>query len=225
LLNKYQPAPAPGELNSNAWAFNTSTYGGSNNTGGGVSAGNVVTGTFYSFEPVPGDRALGVQPTDNFMTPGTITLRLQNTTGGIINTLVLSYKSYTHNNENLRTGSWLEYSRDNWDYDNTANVDTSTALADASPLWKVKLRSTRLTGLALPNGSSFYLRWNIDAGASSTGSNFDEFALDDIQIVAEPVMSSQKHQEIMTQCKWLVRSSLKGTRQLLMAVLDCLVKS
>jgi hypothetical protein len=186
------PAPATGELNSNAWTINGSSgggaavFGGSQNTGGGISTGNVTAGTYYSFETTPGNRALGVQPTDVYMSPGSITLRLQNNTGTTINTVALAYKIFILNNEDLGTSCFITYSTDNLNYIPIPDIDTSVVLTESSPSWKAYLRSTRVTGISLTNGSNIYLRWVFDDPVILTGTR-DEFALDDIRIVANPV--------------------------------------
>jgi hypothetical protein len=182
--------PSAGQLNANAWSMNTSNFGGAavfgvtSNTGGGVSPGNVTAGNFYAFETSPGNRAFGIQPTDFFWSGGNLTLRMQNNTGSTIDSFAVAYKLYTLNNTNGRYNINLGFSFDNIYY-GAPIFDTTDQNADITPQWKSYLRSIMFRNLSLANGSYIYLRWSGATLVSGTGGN-DEFAIDDIKLVANP---------------------------------------
>ena len=178
-------SPVAGQLNSNAWSHGTlfwvgaSVFGGTNSSGKGLSTGNVTDVGFYSFETTPGNRTLGLQTDNSFLTN---TLRVQNNTGVTMTSLAISYKVYVLNNSDGAVYFALGYSTDNFSYTEMQS-DTSVETSDVSPVWKAHLWSVTLTGISVANGSSVYLRWpstqywNIEA---------DEIAFDDISVVANP---------------------------------------
>jgi len=192
----FQSAPSAGQLDSDAWATTgmsdgTSAFGGTATTGDfarGASVGGVTTGGFYGFDVSNGgtaDRALGLQPVGDDWTPGTITLRLQNQTGGTLTALDISYTIYVLNNAARGNTFNFAHSGDDSSYSSVGSLDfTSAAAADGSPAWVATPRSTSLTGLSIPNNAFYYLRWSGD-DAGGSGSR-DEFALDDIAITAVP---------------------------------------
>ena len=189
----FTTSPAAGQLNSNAWATTgmsdgASTFGSSYIAGDfakGTSAGGVSSGGFYAFTVGIGNNAMGVQPTGADWNPGTITLRMQNKTGGAITTLGVLYKIFVLNNEARDNSFNFSYSTDNTSYTPVAAMDYTSALAaDGSPAWKGNLRSLSLTGLSVADGDFIYIRWSgVNIGGSGSQ---DEFALDDISIVANP---------------------------------------
>jgi len=110
---------------------------------------------------------------------------MQNNTGSILNTLGLAYKALSLNNEGWANSFNFSYSTDNVTYTPVPTLDfISVAAADASPVWKAYLQSTTITGLSVTNGDYIFIRWSGD-DVSGSGSR-DEFALDDISIVANP---------------------------------------
>ncbi len=189
----FEPSPAAGRLDSDAWAT-TGMDGGSSNFGGtyttpntdftrGTSSGNVTTGGFYAFTVGTGDRGMGIQPGSDDWTPGTITLRIINNTGGDITGFNISYNVYVRNDQGRSNTFNFSYSVDNSIYTTVPELNyTSAAAADPTPAWVANARSTTITGLTLTNGSYFYFRWDgNDAGGSGSR---DEFALNDIVISA-----------------------------------------
>jgi Secretion system C-terminal sorting domain len=182
-------SPSVGQLNSNAWSFVSMTggpasvFGGTNNSGGGVSSGDVITDNFYSFETVPGNRAFGVQSSDVFWRPGNLALRLQNNTGITVSTIAVSYKYYVFNNSNGAVYHSFEFSTNNLNYW-APITDTTIEVSDVSPMWKAYYRTVIFPTETILNGSNFYFRWvgeNYNAAFSA-----DEIAFDDISVVADP---------------------------------------
>lgn len=180
-------APVAGQLDSDAWEVtglsdgNTS-YGGTHIGGDydrGGSAGGVTTGGMYSFDTGGGNSSFGIQGSGSDMTPGTITLKVDNNTGGIVNVIDLSYLIYEYNDQARLTSLNFSYSTDDVAYTPVGALDfTSTGPAAAA--WLSFNRSTQVTGLGLANGASFYLRWTIDDAGGSGGQ--DELAIDDITV-------------------------------------------
>jgi hypothetical protein len=190
----FDPAPETGELNSKAWAISgftdgTIAFNGSNTEDQdfdrGTSEGGVIDGGVYGFETTTNNFSLGVQPATGDFAPGAATLRFQNQTGAAITSLNIGYKVYVYNDEPASSSFNFSHSADNSTYTAVSGLNVvSTAAADAVPGWKAYYRVVTLTGLNIANNNYYYLRWN---GATVSGSiDFDEFALDDIVMVANP---------------------------------------
>ncbi|MFW6020296.1 MAG: hypothetical protein ACOCPM_06915, partial [Bacteroidales bacterium] len=186
-------APALGELDSRAWSINgldgaNLDFGNlqrDNNFSKGASPGGAGSGGIYAFEVEPQNQAFGFQQTSDIFTPGEIILKIYNQTGVSISELALAYKIYQYNDQNRSTSLKISYSNDNHSYmpiNTLGFVSKENEAASAS--WKGNLRTTVLSGLTINDGDFFYLRWEID-DAGGSGSR-DEFALDDIQLVANP---------------------------------------
>lgn len=191
----FQPSPAAGQLDSDAWSITGLSdgplaFGGTGITGDyarGSSAGRVSTGGIYAFR-VGGadDVALGFQATDSDMNPGAITLRVVNQTGGVLNDVAVAYDIYYLNDQGRASTLNFSYSLDDAVYTSLAALDfTSPAAADSGAVWTAEKRSTTLGALNLADGGSLYLRWST-AGAGGSGSR-DELAIDNVVIaVPEP---------------------------------------
>ncbi|MFA5011874.1 MAG: kelch repeat-containing protein [Ignavibacteria bacterium] len=187
----FQTSPSSGQLNSNAWAITGMsngelTFGGSKTSDDyarGESSGGVSTGGVYAFLVGTGNRAFGIQPGGSDWTPGTAILRFQNKTGGVLTDLTISYKVYILNNENRGNSFNFSHSSDNSSYTDVTSLDlTSNDTADVSPSWKMYVRTVYISGLSIANDGYYYLRWSGDDVDGAD--NRDEFALDDIQLVA-----------------------------------------
>lgn len=192
--NGLSPINESGSLNSNAWAISgfsdgNIAFGGTSAEDGdfdeGVSTGAVTDGGVYAFETPAGNRSLGIQPATGDFVPGTITLRIQNQTGAAVTSLSFGYKAYIYNDQAASNSFNFSHSADNSTYTAVTGLNlNSTAAADAVPEWKAYYRVVTLTGLNIANSSYYYFRWS---GASVSGSvDYDEFALDDIVVVANP---------------------------------------
>jgi hypothetical protein len=194
--NGISAAPEPGELNSYSWAFTGFTDGDVNFAGesaedtvydSGSSPGGETDGGVYAFEVEPGNFALGIQPSTGNFAPGSITFRFQNQTGSIVTSLSVGYKVYVYNDEGGSNSLNLSYSSNNSTYTSATAVNhTTTAAADAVPGWKAYYKVVTITGLSIATNNYGYLRWS---GATVSGTAFDEIALDDVVIVANPTTS------------------------------------
>ncbi|HEY0356886.1 MAG TPA: T9SS type A sorting domain-containing protein, partial [Flavisolibacter sp.] len=187
--------PIDGQLNSGAWAVSGWSDGdllfNETRTAGdyarGFTLSHPATGGIYAFEPLaPGNRALGIQPGTGDWAPGTITLRLQNQTGLTLHSLGIAYKLIVYNNADRSSSFHFSYSTDNLNYIDINTLDySSPSAADASPSWILNDRTTEIKSLTILPGQYLYIRWN-SSDLSGTGSR-DEFALDDITMIANPV--------------------------------------
>jgi len=182
------PTPSAGQLNSNTWEIigfsdGDNLFGASGSSGDytrGTSAGGVSTGGLYSFDNGTG-ASMGIQPGGSDFTPGSITLRIENSTGQVINDLELAYEIWAFNDQARASFLNLEHSSDNITYTAEGAQDfTTPEVADASPVWVSESRTITLTGVDIAIGDFYYVRWSSD-DVSGSGSR-DELALDNVSI-------------------------------------------
>jgi hypothetical protein len=194
--NGFQATPTVGQLDSDAWAATgwsdgALSFGGTRTTASDYTRGNVTTaqtaGGFYSFGST--DRQLMIQPGGSDWAPGTLTLRVQNTTGSTVSYWNFAYDLFVRN-DNPRANSFnFSYSTDDISYVTTGLTSplftyTSPEAADASPAWnKIGTPSNTISAI-VPVNSYIYLRWS-GADVSGSGSR-DEFGLDNISVTAVP---------------------------------------
>ena len=194
----FQSSPTAGQLDSDSWAATGMSdgalaFGGTQTTAGtdytrGTSAGNVVPGGFYAFTVGTGNNALGIQPGNADWTPGTLTLKIQNSTGKTVSSLIISYDIYVRNDQNMANSFNFSHSANDSTYTSVGALDyTSTAAADGSPSWVQNPKNTTLTGLSIADNAFYYVRWGGDEVSGS--GKMDEFALDNINLtpVPEPI--------------------------------------
>ncbi|HEX8563292.1 MAG TPA: hypothetical protein VF676_09970 [Flavobacterium sp.] len=187
------PTAHTGQLNSSAWAISGFSDGniGFGNTSAdesdfdrGTSEGSETDGGLYAFETAPANSSLGFQPATGDFAPGSATLRFQNQTGSAITSVSVGFKVYVHNDEAGATSINFSHSADNSAYNTIGGLaTTTTATADVDPEWKAYYRVVTITGLNILNNNYYYLRWNA---TTASGTTFDEIAVDDIQLVANP---------------------------------------
>ncbi len=192
----FKPDPEPGQLDSNFWAIDglsddSLDFGGiaiSGDFARGSDPDAVGTGGIYAFNTGGVNTALGVQPGGSDFAPGSFTLRLQNSTGSTLTSLLASYSLYVYNDQNRSSSFNFSHSFDNNTYTEISALDfESTEVADNSPSWKETQRTTIITGLSVGDGSNYYLRWSGD-DFSGTGGR-DQFGLDNISMTAVPELS------------------------------------
>lgn len=189
------PTAQVGQLSSRAWAFtgfsdgNVAFLGTSpedSDYDQGTSEGGVSEGGLYAFETQPDNFSLGIQPGTGDFAPGTVTLRFQNRTNDVMSSLNVGYKVYVYNDQPSSSNFNFSYSSNNSAYTAVPILNVvSPASADMTPGWKAYYRVTTITGLNIGIGADYYLKWE---SATVSGSvDFDEFALDDISVVINPV--------------------------------------
>jgi len=139
-------------------------------------------GGLYALDAGGGDYRFMIQPSGSDFTPGTLTLRIQNNTGQAITELDVSYEIYVNNDQNSSYQLDFSYSDDNVTYTTVAAAHYETpGTSDALGFVLGATRTVNITGINIPNGGYFYLRWT---GDDVTGGSRDEIALDNISITA-----------------------------------------
>jgi hypothetical protein len=188
----FTPAPAAGQLDSDAWASTgmsdnmNATFGGSYTTGDfarGATSGGITSGGFYAFQAATANYSFGAQPTSADWTPGTITLKILNNTGSPVISFDISYIIQVLNDQDRANSFNFSYSTDNATYTPVVSLNyTSPEAKDATPAWTSVPRNTTISPINIPSGSYFYIRWESD-DISGSGSR-DELAVDDIDVTA-----------------------------------------
>ena len=187
----FAPTPTAGQLDSDNFIVTgfdggTLAFGGTQTTPStdfarGASAGSVAAGGIYAFDHGAGDVGLGVQSSGGNFQPGDILLRLQNTTGGIIDALSVMYDVWVFNDENRSNSFDFSYSIDGTNFIDVPALDlASVGPEETAAVWELFARSTTLTSLGLADGAFLFLRWTGDDLGPSGAS--DQFALDNIRI-------------------------------------------
>lgn len=183
--------PTAAQLNSKVWTFSgfVDFYkpGNANTTGNyarGATNGGVTTGGIYALNYGGGtNQALWIQPTGTVFNGVNANINLQvcNNSGSAITDLNLSYDIVVRNDAPRSNSFNFWYSTDGSTFTQVSALDYTTPLdADASPSVVTVPRSTLLTGLNIPNGAMFFLRWR---GQDVSGSGArDEYGLDNISL-------------------------------------------
>ncbi|MDD4746532.1 MAG: choice-of-anchor J domain-containing protein, partial [Salinivirgaceae bacterium] len=191
--------PSATQLHSENWRVEgfkavNGVFGGEHTTttfAQGLSAGGVTAGGVYAFEVGSGGKILGFQATGNDLKSGNVTLKLENTTGSLIESLEIYYDIYVYNNEPRSSNFNFAYSSDDVVYIPVGELDYATPLAaDDTPTWTPVERSSTISGLTFANGDFIYLQWQIsDNGGSGAR---DEFGITDI-IISEGAAPAPTH--------------------------------
>jgi hypothetical protein len=128
----FSPTPTAGQLNSNAWSLSGIGGGldfGETATSGtlarGTSSGGVTSIGIYAFD-VGDNLILGVQPGGSDFTPGSITLRLLNSTGQLVTAWDLAYDIFFLNDQQRGNSLNFSYSLDNASYTAVPELDFVT---------------------------------------------------------------------------------------------------
>jgi hypothetical protein len=185
-------APTPGRLDSNAWAVTgwsdgALAFGGTQNTSStdyarGSSSSQVTTSGMWGFTIAGSGRALGIQQGISDWDPGTLTLRVQNSSGQSITGFDFAYKLWWRNDQLRSTTVTLSLSQDDSSYTNVAGTNTSfstPSTADTNGMTATNA-SANISGLSIAPGGFAYLRWS---GSSSGPSGArDEIAFDNITL-------------------------------------------
>ena len=186
----------PGQLDSDSWAFTGFAspnigFGGASaedsSYENGISEGDEIDTGMYAFNvgtAIDENYTLGIQPGGPDFNPGTITLRIQNQTGAALSSLNIGYKVYVYNDQPSSSRIRFSYSSNNSAYTEQSIVDViSEPTADLAPGWKAYYRVAIITA-AIGKDAYYYIRWS---GSLASGSGAqDEFAIDDIEVIANP---------------------------------------
>jgi len=184
----FDPTPSVGQLDSELWRITgfsdgDGTFGGTFPTGDfarGLDAdGGVTTGGTYAFQ-TNGNTLLGIQPGGSDFTPGTITLKLLNTTDSALTGLDIAYDIFFNNDQPRANSLNLAYSTDDVNYTPLIGVNFTTPEAADSLGFQSESRSATITGINLAEGSEFFLQWQGD-DESGSGAR-DEYGIDNVLI-------------------------------------------
>jgi hypothetical protein len=189
--NGLSPNPTAGQLDTRSWRINgmsdqpVTQFEQVYTTGDfarGASAGGITTGGLWAFQVAPGDMALGVQPIASDFNPGTMTLRVQNKTGVVLEAFQLAYDFYEFNDQD-RSSSWqVAHSADDVVYQAIPELNMVSKEAREVPAqWRRSRMVAMVSGIQWQPEALWYLQWqSADVGGSGTR---DELALDNIQLV------------------------------------------
>jgi hypothetical protein len=188
----FAPTPGAGQLDSDFWRLmglsdGDFNFGETRTTGDfarGLSNGGVTTGGVYAFDIDSGagvDRALGVQPTGDDLTPGSMFLKVQNTTGFLADTWNISFALGYLNDQARSQSITFSYSTDGVTFTQVTAADFTTPLAADALGWQTVPTSVTVTASVAAN-DFIYFRWTSD-DAGGAGSR-DEIALDDVVVDA-----------------------------------------
>ncbi len=149
----------------------------------GVSTGGVGIGGLYAFEVETDNMALGVQPTGDDFSPGSIAMRVPVTleTAAV---LTVEYTLWVYNDQNRSSRWWFTFSSDNETWIEVPGLELFTPPeADTSPRWEPTRfsRTVDVSSLGITSGTTLHLRWSSE-DHSGTGGR-DEAAIDDIEVV------------------------------------------
>ncbi len=155
----------------------------------GSSAVPVTEGGVYSFSSLPANiGSLGLQPTDDDLTPGSIVARYFNGTGQAITSLQIGYTILVRNDQNRSSTVDFEYALGSCALTDPGGLTFTRvgALSYTSPgastgtAFQTVSRSTTITGLSVTGQTCIYLAFVTD-DAAGTGDR-DELALDDLAV-------------------------------------------
>jgi len=157
-----------------------------------AGTGSGTAGDTYSFGSTSAvDRAFGGLQSGSLIP--TIGAGITNNTGGTISALKIIYTGeqwrlgalnredrldfqYSINATSLTTGTWTDINQ----LDFTAPVQTPVAGAlDGNASANRTLTSYSITGLSIPDGATFYIRWNdFNASGADDGLSIDDFSIE-----------------------------------------------
>ncbi|NEW81515.1 MAG: hypothetical protein GZ094_04010 [Mariniphaga sp.] len=171
------------------WAFNETGSNANSNYAAGY--GSISTGDTYSFGTgTLTDRAFGGLRSTNLVP--IIGASFTNNTGSTINEITIEYTGeqwrlgaadrvdrldfqYSLNATNLTIGAWIDV--DALDFTSPITAGIVGALDGNIEANKLNITAT-ITGLSIPGGASFWIRWNdVDAAGSDDGLGIDDFYL------------------------------------------------
>ena len=148
-------------------------------TGGSYNFANGITATST-------DRGIGFISTGGFASPREIMLQVQNNTGSTISDLAISW-NYEKYRSGTRAFNWTFFtgtSGTTWSAvtsgDQSYAADANNTTISNPPLGANK--SINVTGLSVPNGGFYYLRWVYTGVGGST--NAQGLGIDDFSITA-----------------------------------------
>lgn len=187
----FAPTPSAGQLDSDTWIVSglsdgSATFGSTKTTGDfarGTSNGGVSQGGVYAFNNGSTGVMLGVQPTGSDFASGSFTLKIHNNTGSVIGDLDLSYVIWIRNDQGRGNSFNFSHSSTNSAFTSESSLDYTSPAASSGSAWTQENRNITLTGVNIPVGGDYYLKWTGDDVTG--GGSRDEFGIDDISITGQ----------------------------------------
>jgi len=202
-FNTLANAGTANNITINGWYLNETGSSARNNGQYAASTGSDTGGDVYSFGATSNtERAFGT------LFSGTLTpvigAQLTNNTGGTITSLDVSYTGemwragvtnrnaadrldfqLSTNATSLANGTWVDYN--GLDF-NSPNLNTTAGLLNGNAAGNQAVLSFTITGLSIPNGASFWIRWNdLDiAPGADDGLGVDNFSITPYTSVVQP---------------------------------------
>ncbi|WP_294091128.1 Calx-beta domain-containing protein [Sphingomonas sp.] len=183
--------PAAGQLDSDFYAITTGgasfTFGGTGASGQpfgqGVATGAVTSGGLYALDRGSGDYALWVQPTGTIYEPGSITLRITNTTGVAVSNFTLNYDLLVRNDQTRNQPLSSAFSTNNSSFTTISGSAVSTdSAASGATVVSTPFALSFTTPAPIAAGGFVFVRFT--AGISSGSGSRDEFGYDNITLDA-----------------------------------------
>jgi hypothetical protein len=144
----------------------------------------------YAFQTGGGNEILGAQPTGSDFNPGSLVLRVQNNTVATINALQISYDVWQRNDQARTSSLNFSHSADDVSYTSVASLDFSTDGALDALGWRSVARNATISGLSIPVGGFYYLRWtSADVNTGASGSR-DELGIDNVSVTEVAVSNN-----------------------------------
>ena len=183
-------SPAVGQLDSDDWAIDG--FSSAADLTRGITTAAVSTGGLYALDQ-GGDIALWVQPGGSDMTPGSITAKVENNTGGDVAAISIAYDVLYRNDQSRSNSINFSYSTNGMTFTPVSGLDFSTpGASDALGVVAVSKTET----IAIAASGDFYLRWAID-DAGGSGSR-DELGLDNIIVTSLGVHNVNSDEYFLT---------------------------
>jgi hypothetical protein len=190
----FQAVPTAGQLDSDGWEVTgwsngNLAYGGTQTTAAtdytrGTTSLAVTTGGMYKNSNFSG--FLMFQPGGADFAPGSITMRIQNTTGATLTSFDVSYQLLCNNDQGRSNNFNFSWSINGTSFVSVPSLNfTSTDVADALG-FQSSTKSVTVSGVSIPNNGFIFLRWN-SADVGGSGSR-DEFGLDNITLTVYDVV-------------------------------------
>ncbi len=185
----------PTQLSSDVFASTGMSDGalafGGDITTGDYARGQVTTpqstGGYYSMRvgPSADGLALGFQSGDTDMTPGTLTLRLANTTGSALYGFEVDLRLFERNDQPRATKIDTSWSTDGTTFTQILTHTTPAALVVSSPFAAVPGLTASVGNAPIPANGQLFIRLNADDGGGA--GIRDEIAID--ALVIKPLLN------------------------------------
>jgi hypothetical protein len=182
----FNSSAAVGQLDSDNWSITGLSDG---DFARGRDDHGTTTGGVYAFDVTGGtgtDYILGIQPGSSDFTPGTLYLRVQNTTGSTVSNVYTSYE-FWYNNDQPRSNSLIFSIAASADGDCVTaaygtDIDTlATPEVVDDNFWTLASTNTNTaSGINVADNDYVCLRWESD-DISGSGSR-DEIGIDDVEV-------------------------------------------